>query len=82
MSFYNFAMESVMNQTPDDNNSDAIRCPLTGKQFASIEKWEPIDIQGQDGTWWHCPECSGWHIAFNQRDSGILRALKKVKLLY
>jgi len=43
-------------------------CTKTGKRVTS-DKWEQISIGKEEGIWWKCPECNGWHITFMRRDT-------------
>ncbi len=71
------AANPFFNQIYPPKDSEMVCCPTTGRQFASISEWRQVKVQDQDGVWWHCPECKGWHIAFSEQSADLFRVLKK-----
>jgi hypothetical protein len=47
------------------NHQLLIYCPVNCKQVMAND-WEQISIPGGQATWWHCPECRGWHVVVGQ----------------
>ncbi|MCG3206985.1 MAG: hypothetical protein FOGNACKC_00585 [Anaerolineae bacterium] len=71
------AVSPFFSQICTPNNTEMVCCPTTGRQFSSIVEWRQVNVQDQDGVWWHCPECKGWHITFPEQSPDLFRVLKK-----
>jgi hypothetical protein len=42
-------------------NNHSLHCPAISKQVSAGER-QQFSIPGGLATWWHCPECRGWHV--------------------
>lgn len=79
--YLDYALQnSYFNRVSEARDSDGIRCPLTGKQYDAVEEYRQITIGDENGVWWHCPACRGWHITFNQQETALVRALKTIQV--
>jgi hypothetical protein len=79
MSLSSVVYSPYFSQAAQPTESNSVRCPVTGKRFTAVGDWRSMAVQEQEGTWWKCPECRGWHITLDQHETGIVRALKKVR---
>ncbi len=61
-SFVNLNLQDV----PRNKAVIRLECPVS-HNLANVAEWKQIFIGDEPGTWWHCPECYGWHIALRKR---------------
>jgi hypothetical protein len=44
-----------------------LHCPGSC-QSVRADKKKQISVPGGQATWWHCPECLGWHVSIREGD--------------
>ena len=54
-------MINDLTNVQEQNRQSRVYCPIVGKQVIA-NSWKYFSVSNKQATWWHCPECLGWHV--------------------